>query len=112
MGDTKTTARGQVWWARVDKRRTVLLISRPEAYAVRRRVLAAEITTRLRFNPATVELGQKDGLPEVCIANMDNLITINQDDLLEYVTTLPQQRMQLIDDAIIFATGCEQSIKK
>jgi mRNA interferase MazF len=97
--------RGQVWWAKVDKRRPVLLLSRPEAYAMRRRVLAAEITTVLRRNPATVELSRRDGVPERCIVNGDNLITVNQDQLVEYVTTLDEGRMAEVKSAVLFALG-------
>jgi len=42
--------RGEVWWARVDKRRPVVLLSRDEAYAVRK--LASklgELDAALRF---------------------------------------------------------------
>jgi mRNA interferase MazF len=87
VADTRRK-RGQIWWARVDKRRPVLLVSREEAYEVRRRVVAAEVTTMIRHNPATVELGRRDGMPEVCIVNCDNLVTVNQDDLVDYLTTL------------------------
>ena len=97
--------RGQVWWAKVDKRRPVLLLSRPEAYAMRRRVLAAEITTVLRRNPATIELGRKDGLPQRCIVNCDNLVTVNQEQLVEYVTTLGDLRMAEVKEAVLFALG-------
>lgn len=97
--------RGQVWWAKVDNGRPVLLLSRPEAYAMRRRVLAAEITTVLRRNPATVELSRRDGLPERCIVNCDNLVTINQDQLVEYVTTLDERRMAEVKSAVLFALG-------
>jgi mRNA interferase MazF len=95
--------RGQVWWARADKRRPVLLLSRPEAYAIRRRVIAAEVTTTIRINPATVSLSRRDGLPEACIANCDNLVTANQDDLLEFITTLSPERMTEVDRALRFA---------
>lgn len=97
--------RGQVWWAKVDKSRPVLLLSRPEAYAMRRRVVAAEITTVLRRNPATVELSRRDGLPERCIVNCDNLVTINQDQLIEFVTTLDERRMAEVKSAVLFALG-------
>jgi mRNA interferase MazF len=97
--------RGQVWWAKVDKRRPILLLSRPEAYAVRRRVLAAEITTVLRRNPATVELSRRDGLREPCIVNCDNLVTVNQDQLVEYVTTLSDSRLAEVRQAVLFALG-------
>ena len=89
----------------MDKRRPVLLLSRAEAYAVRRRVVAAEVTTRLRRNPATVELTRRDGLPELCIVNCDNLVTVNQEDLVEYVVTLSPTRLAEVEDAVLFALG-------
>lgn len=97
--------RGEVWWARIDKRRPVLLLSRSEAYSIRRRVIAAEVTTRLRHNPATVELGPGDGLPARCIVNCDNLVTVNQDDLIERVTMLSPSRLADIEAAVLFALG-------
>ena len=100
--------RGQVWWARADKRRPILLLSRPEAYSVRRRVIAAEVTTTIRLNPATVPLSRRDGLAEPSIANCDNLVTANQDDLIEYITTLSPERMAEIDRALRFALALDQ----
>src|SRR5258708_18279035 len=100
--------RGQVWWGGADKRRPILLLSRPEAYAVRRRVIAAKVTTTIRLNPATVPLSRGDGLPEPSIANCDNLVTANQDDLIEYITTLSPERMGEIERALRFALALDQ----
>jgi mRNA-degrading endonuclease toxin of MazEF toxin-antitoxin module len=86
----------------------VLLLSRPEAYAVRRRVLAAEITTVIRRNPATVELGTRDGLRERCIVNCDNLVTVNQDQLVEYATMLSDGRLAEVRQAVLFALGYDR----
>jgi mRNA interferase MazF len=36
--------RGEVWWARVDKRRPVVLVSREEAYDLRAFVIVAPAT--------------------------------------------------------------------
>jgi mRNA-degrading endonuclease toxin of MazEF toxin-antitoxin module len=33
--------RGEVWWAKLDKRRPVVLVSRQDAYAVRALVIVA-----------------------------------------------------------------------
>jgi mRNA interferase MazF len=99
--------RGQVWWARVDKRQPVLLLSRNRVYSVRRRALVAEISRHLRHNDATVELGPRDGLPERCIVNAENLIALSLNDLVEYVTTLTPARMLSVCGAIAFATGCD-----
>lgn len=91
----------------MDKRRPVLLVSRAEAYDVRRRVVAAEVTTTIRHNAATVELGRRDGMSETCIVNCDNLVTVNQDDLVEYLTTLSAIRMQQVDRSLLFALGLD-----
>jgi len=99
--------RGQVWWANMDKRRPVLLLSRDRAYTVRGRALVAEISTRLRHNDATVELGPRDGLPEPCIVNAENLIALSLSELVDYVTTLTPARMLNVCSAIAFATGCD-----
>jgi mRNA-degrading endonuclease toxin of MazEF toxin-antitoxin module len=72
---------------------------------MRRRVLAAEVTTTLRRNPATVELGRGDGLPERCVVNCDNLVTVNLDQLVEYVTTLSDARLAEVRRAVLFALG-------
>ncbi len=72
---------------------------------MRRRVLAAEITTVLRRNPATVELNRRDGLSDRCIVNCDNLVTVNQDQLVEYVTTLSEARLAEVREAVLFALG-------
>jgi mRNA interferase MazF len=40
--------RGELWWADVDKRRPVVLLSRPEAYAVRAAVIVAPTSTKVR----------------------------------------------------------------
>ncbi len=107
MPATPQRKRGQVWWARVDKRRPVLLVSRNEAYEVRRRVVAAEVTTTIRRNPATVELSRRDGMPEACVVNCDSLVTVNQDDLVEYLATLSPARMRLVDRSLLFALGLD-----
>jgi mRNA-degrading endonuclease toxin of MazEF toxin-antitoxin module len=67
-----------------------------------------EVTTTIRLNPATVALERGDGLPEACIANCDNLVTANQDDLIEYITTLRPERMSEIDRALRFALALDQ----
>jgi mRNA-degrading endonuclease toxin of MazEF toxin-antitoxin module len=66
------------------------------------------VTTTIRLNPATVALSRRDGLPEPCIANCDNLVTVNHDDLIEYIATLSPERMAEIDRALRFAVALDQ----
>ena len=107
MVDGVALRRGQVWWAEVDRRRPVLLLSPARTYAARRRVLVAQITTRLRFNAATVELGPSDGLPRRCVVNLENLLSLNQLDLRSQLTTLGAAKMRSVCRALAFATGCD-----
>jgi mRNA-degrading endonuclease toxin of MazEF toxin-antitoxin module len=37
--------------------------------------------------------------------NCDNLVTITQDSLVEYVTTLDERRMAEVKRAVLFALG-------
>lgn len=82
-------------------------MSRDEAYDVRRRVIAAEVTTTMRHNAATVELGRRDGMAGPCIVNCDNLVTVNQDDLVEHLTTLSSNRMAQLNRCLQFALGLD-----
>ena len=107
MVEAAALLRGQVWWAEVDKRRPVLLLSPARTYVAGRRVLAAQITTRLRFNDATVELGPADGLPRRCVVNLENLLSMSQLDLRSLLTTLGPAKMRNVCRALAFATGCD-----
>jgi mRNA interferase MazF len=100
-----TLRRGQVWTAQMDKMRPVVLLSRDSAYAQRERVTVAEVTTTLRFNASTVEVGPRDGLAERSIVNCGLMSTIRLRDLAAYTTTLTMDRMAQVDAAVIFALG-------
>ena len=68
--------RCEVWWADLPLpagRRPVVLLSRDEAYAVRAQVTVAPVTTNRRRIPVEVDLGPEDGLPKMCVVNLDSL---------------------------------------
>lgn len=103
--------RGEVWWAELPPpagRRPVLLLSRDEAYAVRTLVTVAPVTTRIRDIPTEVRLGPEDGLPRVCVANLDTIVTIAKKDLQERITGLSLQRLRAVESAIRFALGLQE----
>jgi mRNA interferase MazF len=100
--------RGEIWWADLPRpagRRPVLLLSRDEAYAVRTQVTVAPITTRMRNIPVEVALGPAEGLPRLCVANLDTIVTIPKAALRDYLTVLSQARLTEVDEAIRFALG-------
>ena len=103
--------RGEIWWAELPRpagRRPVILLSRDEAYEVRRLVTIAPITTRVRSIPVEVPLGRKDGMPRECVANLDTVTTIPKDALRERLTVLSRSKMATVDAALKFALGLQR----
>ncbi len=99
--------RGEVWWATVDKRRPVVLLSRQEAYAVRAMVIVAPVTTTNRGFSVEVRVGRKEGLPRAAVVNCDWLVTLPKADLLERAGSLSGAKMAQLDSALKFALGLE-----
>ena len=103
--------RGEIWWAELPRpagRRPVILLSRDEAYEVRRLVTVAPITTRVRGIPVEVPLGPKDGMPRQCVVNLDTVTTIPKDALRERLTVLSGSNMTAVDGALMFALGLQR----
>lgn len=82
-----------------------MLLSRDEAYAVRTLVTVAPITTRRRGIPPEVELGPPDGLPQACVVNLDNLVTIPKAALQERISLLRPVKLRAVETALHFALG-------
>jgi mRNA interferase MazF len=99
--------RGEVWWAKVDKRRPVVLVSRAEAYGVRALVIVAPASTTVRGYAVEVGLGRREGLPRPCVVNCDWLVTLPKADLLERAGTLSAAKIRELDDALRFALGLD-----
>lgn len=98
--------RGEIWWANLPApagRRPVLLLSRDAAYEVRTSVTIAVVTRTTRDIPVEVPLGKEDGMPEKCVVNVDNIMTIPKSLLTERITVLSHDNMALVDRAILFA---------
>lgn len=99
--------RGEVWWAQVDKRRPVVLLSRQEAYAVRAMVIVAPVSTTIRGFSVEVRVGRTEGLPRTAVVNCDWLVTLPKADLIERVGILSSAKMAQLEDALRFALGLD-----
>ncbi|MBX3131278.1 MAG: type II toxin-antitoxin system PemK/MazF family toxin [Polyangiaceae bacterium] len=97
--------RGEIWWAKLDKRRPVVLVSRDEAYVVRALVIVAPVSTTVRGFAVEVKVGRTEGLPRGGVVNCDWLVTVPKDDLLERAGSLTAARLHQLDDALRFALG-------
>ena len=99
--------RGEIWWARVDKRRPVVLISRDDAYQVRALVIVAPLSTTVRDYAVEVKIGRREGLAQSCVVNCDWLVTLPKRDLVERAGALGAGKLAQLDDALRFALGLD-----
>jgi mRNA interferase MazF len=99
--------RGEVWWATLDKRRPVVLLSRDEAYEVRAMVIVAPVSTTVRGFSVEVKVGRSEGLPRAGVINCDWLVTIPKSDLIERAGVLSATKVALLDEALRFALGLD-----
>ena len=103
--------RGEVWWAQLPKpvgRRPVVLVSRDEAYEVRKNVAVVEVTSVIRGVATEVALGPDDGLPRHCVANADAINTIDRALLKTRVAGLSADRIKRLDAAPRFALALDE----
>jgi mRNA interferase MazF len=103
--------RGEIWWAELPRPaggRPLILLSRDEAYEVRRLVTVAPVTTRIRGIPVEVPLGPKDGMPRECVANLDTVTTVPKDALRARLTVPSRPKMAVVDAALRFALGLQK----
>ena len=102
--------RGEVRWAELAPpigRQPVVLLSRDAAYRVRTSVTVGMVTRTIRAIPVEVPLSTEDGMPQQCVVNLDNILTIPKARLGERITTLSPQKMSAIAKAVIFALDLE-----
>lgn len=103
-------ARGDVrlyQFARPDKKRPVLVLTRDSAVPYLSTVTVAPITSTIRGVPSEVLLKEDDGMKTPCAVNLHNAVTVSQDRLGKRVTQLSSTRMNDICSALRFALGCD-----
>lgn len=102
--------RGEIWLlelTRPDKRRPVLVLSRPALIGLLHTVTVAAVTSTLRGSPTEVELGLDEGLKQTSCVNLCNLYTVRQSELRRFVGTVEGEKMRQVCQALIIACGCD-----
>jgi mRNA interferase MazF len=97
------TEHGEIWWAEVDRRRPVIVVSRDDARGTRTLATVAVVTRTARGLQSEVELDERDGLPGTCVANCDDLNTIVKSRLVRRVGRLSEVKMIELHEALAFA---------
>ena len=98
--------RGEVRWyrfARPNKNRPVLLLTRDSILGYLGETTVAPITSRVRGIPSEVFLSPNDGMPRDCAVNCDHIQTVSRGKLGALITTLAPARMDEVSQAIVFA---------
>jgi mRNA interferase MazF len=106
----REVSRGDIWlyrFAPPDKRRPVLVLSRPAALRLIRTAIVAPITTSPRGLPSEVRLGTEHGLKTVSAVNLDHLYTVPQSELRQWVGRLDASLMREVCEAAAVALGCD-----
>ena len=83
-----------------------MLLTRNSAILLLTGITVAPLTTTIRDIPSEVLLTpEEDGVPETCVVNMDNIQTIQKENLGAFITQLSPARMREVRDAIKFSLG-------
>ena len=106
----RDVARGEIWLLKLpspDRRRPVLVLSRPSLLRVLHTATVAAITSTLRGAPTEVMVGPEDGLKQVSCVNLTNVFTVRKSELRHHVGTLGAQKMRDVCHALNIACGCD-----
>lgn len=104
-------SRGQVWmytFRRPDKRRPVVVLTRPEVLGLLRTVIVAPITSTIQGAPSEVIVGVEEGLKRASAVNLDHVQTVDRGRLHRYVGSLSAAKMADVCEALAIATGCDR----
>jgi len=99
---------GQIWWGELpnDKPRPYLVITRQRAIDRLTAVMVAPVTTRIRGLVSEVELTAADGMRRECVANLDNVKTIDKANLTRRIGVLAPGRWHEVCAALRAAIDC------
>jgi mRNA interferase MazF len=89
-----------------DKRRPVLVLSRPALLELLNTALVAAVTTTIRGVPTEVLLGQEEGLKHTSCVNLTNLFTVRKSNLRQFVGSVGDGKMHEVCRALAIATAC------
>ena len=97
---------GEIRWykfARPDKRRPVLILTRNSMLEYLGEVTVAPVTSMIRNIPSEVFLSKADGMPRDCAVNCDHLQTVSKGKIGSLITSLPPGKLLYVGRAIRFA---------
>ena len=103
--------RGEIWlytFKSPDKRRPVLILSRPDVIPLLSTVMVAPITSTIRGAPSEVVVGIDAGLKGESAVNLDHVQTVPQEALRRYVGRLSHEELGAVCRALAIAVACDE----
>jgi mRNA interferase MazF len=100
--------RGEIRWYTYrspDKRRPVLLLTRPNVIDQLNEIIVVPATRTIRGISTEVLLTPEDGMPVVCALNFDHVSLAQRDRIGPVLATLDEQRWPEIRNALLVACG-------
>jgi mRNA interferase MazF len=104
-------ARGEIWlyyFKTPDKRRPVVVLSRPDVIPLLHTVMVAPITSAIRGAPSEVRVGVDEGLKQPSAINLDHVQTVEQARLTAYIGEIGREKMREICRALATAVACDR----
>ncbi len=97
---------GEIRWykfAKPDKKRPVLILTRDSILKYLGEITVVPITSTVRDIPSEIFLSKADGMPRDCAVNCDHLQTVSRGKIGPLIITLPPAKMADVSRAIRFA---------
>ena len=105
----KRIKRGDIWmfsFSRPDKRRPVLVLTRPEVIGLLHTVMVAPVTSTIRGTPSEVVIGVDEGLKRVSAVNLDHVQTVEKARLKQFIGSVGPEKMKDVCQALAIAVAC------
>jgi mRNA interferase MazF len=102
-----TPRRGDVWLARLDKVRPLIVLTRNPIAAMLHAVIGAPVTSTVRGLSTEVTVGPEDGVRLTSVANLDNVQLVARSDLIRKVGRARAVTMTSLCAALAVAIGCD-----
>ncbi|TMD34601.1 MAG: type II toxin-antitoxin system PemK/MazF family toxin [Chloroflexi bacterium] len=103
---TAAMRRGDVWLARLDKIRPLVVLTRDPLASILNAVIAAPITSTVRNLSTEVAVGPDDGVRVRSVANLDNVQLVARSRLVRRVGRVKPTTMRAICEALATAVDC------
>jgi mRNA interferase MazF len=101
-----STRRGDVWLARLDKIRPLVVLTRDPLASILNAVIAAPITSTVRNLSTEVAVGPEDGIRVRSVTNLDNVQLVARSRLVRRVGRVKPSTMRAMCDALAIAVDC------